>query len=270
MLKCVPLRLLLLTFVTHWGQWRRWLRGPPWFVAWYRNTERPQGGSRGAEGCPSDLREGPHWSHCHWEKGTRGGNLTQNHFHSGGHWGSHRLPASAGRKALSAIISLSVWDDNMGSDGTVFLKTDLQGRNIQYTQSRQLFLTCMSDIRDPTVSRTFGSWTGQVWWLPWRPVSSWRRIPSFWSNSQSSSSMPSHPWNEIMTCNGNTQHCVFHAFRSKDNNMKVSLDSHSWGLRFTANWSSLNTLYCTICSPSLPMISVSPFHRNNYVLSMSF
>lgn len=97
------------------------------------------------------------------------------------------------------------------------------GGTAQYIQSKQLFLAYMSDIKNPTVSHTFDSWTGQVWWLPWRPVSSWRRIPSFWSNSQSSSSMPSQPWNEIMTFNDSTHaHYVFDVFRSKDNNMKVS------------------------------------------------
>lgn len=87
---------------------------------------------------------------------------------------------------------------------------------------------------DFTVSRTFGSWNGQVWWLPWCPVSSWRRLPSFWSsshssfsvlsfwsNSQSSSSVPSHPWNDI-SC--------YIQYLSKDD--KGFIYCYSWGLFF--------------------------------------
>lgn len=101
----------------------------------------------------------------------------------------------------------------------------------------------MSDI---IVSRTFGSWIGQVGWLLWCPVSSWRRIPSFWSKSQSSSSMPSQSWNEITTFNGNTEAFVIVMF------LEAKPKKDYEGLTaFPLPQSSLNTLYSTICSPDL-------------------
>lgn len=130
-----------------------------------------------------------------------------------------------------------------------------------YTQhSRQTanpsMCVCVCDIKDPTVSHTFGSWIGQVCWLPWCPGSSWRRIPSFWSNSQSSSSMPSQPWNEIMTFHHNVIQCQS-CFEKQRKQKYGSFSCHGGWLLFffTANlspWHHLNTLYRTICSSTLP------------------
>ena len=83
-------------------------------------------------------------------------------------------------------------------------ETDKDLQSMPRINYMHLFAVCMRDITDPTLSRTLGPWIGQLWWLPWCSASSCRRIPSFWSNSQSSSSMPSQPWNEIMTFNDNT------------------------------------------------------------------
>lgn len=77
------------------------------------------------------------------------------------------------------------------SSGTIILY--VWGNNIQRTPTRKW------EKEDITVSHTFGSWIGQVCCSG----SSWRRIPLFWSNSQSSSSRPSQPWREVMTLNSN-------------------------------------------------------------------
>lgn len=115
--------LILWIYATHWGPWRLGLRGPPWFVAWRWSTARAWGvwgDSRDAEGCPSGPREGPRWCHCRWEKRAREASPPHTRFHSGGRWGSRLLPvgpaaASAGWKALSAIISLSAWETTTDS-----------------------------------------------------------------------------------------------------------------------------------------------------------
>lgn len=75
--------------------------------------------------------------------------------------------------------------------------------------TRNVFHSLFS-LEASTFSRTFPTEIGQVWWLPWFPAPPYWRLPSFgsnshssfstlsfWSNSQSSSSAPSHPWNDI-------------------------------------------------------------------------